>query len=60
MGPGVTQNPCPPDLPPVKLRKLKWGLERTEKKTKIYGSIKTKLIQTSMEDKLLRQKAKKE
>lgn len=32
---GVTQNPYPPDPPPVKLRKLKWGLKRTEKKTKI-------------------------
>lgn len=33
LGGGVTQNPCPPDPPPVKLRKLKWGLkDRKENK----------------------------
>lgn len=60
LGAGVTRNPCPPDPPPVKLRKLKWGQKRTEKKTILYGSTKIKLIPTSMEDKLLREEAKKE
>lgn len=60
LGVGVTRNPCPPDPPPVKLRKLKMGTKRTEKKTILYGSTKIKLIPTSMEDKLLREEAKKE
>lgn len=42
------------------IKEAKWGQKRTEKKTKIYGSTKIKLIQTSMEDKLLREEAEKE
>lgn len=59
-GGGGHQESLPTWPPTSEIKEAKMGTKRTEKKTILYGSTKIKLIPTSMEDKLLREEAKKE